>query len=77
MTTQGFCAMSKAGICDLNACLHKCFGGSNLHNTAARPPGSLSQSFLCFSKEIERINHMETKGNNRHADMPSPQTFRD
>lgn len=45
---QGCCAMSKASICDLNACLLKYFGGSNLNNTAAGPPGFLSQC-LCIS----------------------------
>lgn len=29
MEIQGCCAVSEAGICDLGACLQKCFGGSN------------------------------------------------
>lgn len=77
LTIQGCCAMSKAGICDLNACMQQCFGGSNLRNTAAGPPRSPLIVSLCFSRERKRINHMETIVNNRPADMSSPQTLED
>lgn len=70
LTIQGCCAMSEAGICDPGACLQKCFGGSNLHNAAAGPPGSPLSVSLCFTRERKRMTHMEV--NNRPVDTSSP-----
>lgn len=39
MEIQGCCAVSEAGICDLGACLQKCF----IHNAAAGLPGLLAR----------------------------------
>ena len=75
LTIQGCCAMSEAGICDPNACLQKCLGGSNLHNASAGPPGSPSQSLYVSPGGENRINCMEAEDNNRPVDMSSPQTL--
>ena len=67
------CYERRVGICGLGACLLKCFGGSNLHNTAA----AARSLFMHLWGREKEINHVETIVINRLADTASPQTLGD